>query len=263
MDVIVLCTIQKKKQRQQQQQQQSKEACKVGETKKRAINSKAKGKGQDAGGRKKRKRTAAEPQEEDHAQRTPTETEAVVQEQASTRVPDFTVDWSPAALPPPPPPQETIMAAAAGGDNDNYISVHSSFAATMSSSSQFQFQAPPFAQGFLPCILAPLGGGDSCSIMSPDITWMDLQTEPPPPPPPEELPKASWIFPTHTRHNAAKTAPSVHRHGFGPCLSSSSYRFAGGDTHRLSAGTGTGYHDLPRLSFPSQPSYGVGGGSKA
>ena len=160
------------------------------------------------------------------------------------------------------------MAAAAGGDNDNYISVHSSFAATMSSSSQFQFQAPPFAQGFLPCILAPLGGGDSCSIMSPNITWMDLQTEPPPPPPeelstapPEELYTASRIFLPHSGHNAAKIAPSVHPHGFGPGLSSSSYGFAGGDTHRLSAGTG--YRDLPRHSFPSQPSYGVGGGSNA
>ena len=45
MDVIVLCTIQKKKQKQkQQEQQQSKEACKAGETKKRAIDRKEKGK---------------------------------------------------------------------------------------------------------------------------------------------------------------------------------------------------------------------------
>ena len=63
MNPIVLCTIQKKKQRQEeeQQQQQSKEACKAGETKKRAIDRKDKGKGQDAGGRTKRKRRTAEP----------------------------------------------------------------------------------------------------------------------------------------------------------------------------------------------------------
>jgi hypothetical protein len=191
-------------------------------------------------------------------------------------VADFTVDpdddmgtshfFSPntSSPAPPPPQQETMMAAAAGGDN--YISVHPSFVAAMSSS-QFQFQAPPFAQGFLPRILAPLGGGNNnCSVMAPRITWMDLQTEPPPPPPLDALSTASWIYPPHSQHNATtKIAPSVHPHGFGPGLYSSSYGFAGGDTHhRLS--TGTGYHDLSsRLSsFPSQPSCGVvGSGSNA
>jgi hypothetical protein len=136
MDAIVPCTIQKKKQK---KQQHGEEAGKIGETKKRTINRKAKGKGQEAGGRKRRKRTA-EPQEEGHARRTPTETAALVREQPSTGAAHFTVDpdddmdasyfsfsnTSPPALP-PPPPQETMMAAAAGGDN--YINVHPSTAA--------------------------------------------------------------------------------------------------------------------------------------
>ncbi|RLN18673.1 hypothetical protein C2845_PM02G25130 [Panicum miliaceum] len=248
MDAIVLCTI------------QHGEAGKIGETKKRTINRKAKGKGQEAGGRKRRKRTS-EPQEGGHARRTPTETEALVQDQASTGAANFTVDpdddmeasyfsfsnTSPPALP-PPPPQETMMAAAAGGDN--YISVHPSTAAM--TSWQFQFPAVPLVHEH--------PGGNYYSIMAPNTTWMDLHfaSATDPPPPLEDLSTASWIHAPLRRHNEAKIAPSVsvHPNGFGPGISSSSYGFAGGDTHRLS--TGTGHHELSRLSLPSHPSYGVG-----
>ncbi|RCV44659.1 hypothetical protein SETIT_9G392600v2 [Setaria italica] len=262
MDVIVLCTIQKKKQK-TKHGEESKE--KITRTKRKTREkSQDAEQGSCAGVKKARKKRmrAEEAQKEDI---TLSETEAPGQElavEAYTGVASFTVDpnadtshcfFSNTSSPVSTPPQETMMAAAARGDN-NHISVHPSNAAMGSS----QFQAPLLAQEFVPYlhpkILAPpLGGGNNyCSIMAP--MWMDQNfvSDQTAPPPPEEPSTAPWIYPPRTWHNTAKiVAAGVQLYGFAPGLSNG---FTG-DGHRLNAGIG--YLALSR--FPQSSAASMAG----
>ncbi|CAL4939596.1 unnamed protein product [Urochloa decumbens] len=221
MDAIVLCTIQKKKQKKKEEEEGNE-----GETTKKRTRGKAKEKGHEqavpadaeqgscAGGKTqatKKRRLTAETHEEDHVQRTLTETEEALERElaleAFTGVANFTVDsnasmprcffanTSPSPLPTLPLDTMTMASAARGDNHNHHISAHPSTAA-MENYSQFrQFQAPASGQELLipyfhTKILAPPAGGgnNSCSTMAPrPSSWMDghfasNQTELPPPP---------------------------------------------------------------------------------
>ncbi|KAF8728787.1 hypothetical protein HU200_018066 [Digitaria exilis] len=246
MDVIVLCTIQKKKQKK-----------KEGEATKRKAKEKP---------RKKRN-----------------ETPAVDDQVPNNLVANFNVDpnasmshrFADVSSPPVTtmPPQDT-MASVATGDSSQ-ITLHPSTAmhhryhhSSSMTTSQFQHQAPPpSAQVFLlpnsnskMIMAAPQGGGggnNNCSMMTP-IRWTmdgsfasDSGTAPP---------QGLSLQIQSTITNVAAAAPEAHcgggfGFGFGRDLSNSGYGFAGDGRH-LST-TGADFLDVSSFPFPPpQPSYG-------
>jgi hypothetical protein len=248
MDVIVLCTIQKKKQKKKRLGEEGKEKRAKRKTREKGQDDAEQQRGSRASGKKKprnKRVRGEEAPEEEETEAPPGRQELPALAACTGGVTSLTdndpnaantsqyclfSNTSSPAVPVPTPLQETVTAAGGARGDNTHFSADPSATAAMES---WQLQAPPLPAQvpyLNPKILAPLVAGGN--IMAPINTWMDLHLandQTAPPPQGELSSTGSWIYPPLHSTTKIVSAAGVHQfYEFAPALSNTNRFVTGG-----------------------------------